>query len=208
MGEELGLRERKKVRTREAISSAAIALFLESGFDAVPVAEVARVAEVAKRTLFAYFPTKEDLVLHRFADHETESADVVRRRPAGLGPLAALREDFLAGLRQREPVTGLAEDPEVLGVFRMVTETPTLAARMLRFNAAGEAALAVALAEAGTPPLESALAAAQVSAVRWSLATANMATLAAGVTAAARYPDAVAAAERGFAMLRDGVGLD
>src|SRR3954468_6075529 len=87
-----GLRERKRARTHAAISEAAIALFLERGFDHVSVAQVAEAAEVSKRTLFAYFPAKEDLVVHRFADHETEAARVVGPRPplprprAGAGP--------------------------------------------------------------------------------------------------------------------------
>jgi AcrR family transcriptional regulator len=205
--EELGLRERKKLRTREAISAAAIRLFLGSGFDAVGVVEVAREAEVSKRTLFAYFPTKEDLVLHRFADHETDAADVVRGRRPGQGPLAALREAFLRGLHEREPVTGLCDDPEVVAVFRLVTRTPSLAARLLEFTAAGEVALAAALAEAGVPVPDTGLAAAQLSAVMRTLATANMDALTAGATAQTRHPEAVASAERAFTMLAAGVGF-
>ena len=151
MNEELGLRERKKLRTRAAISTAAIGLFLERGFDAVGVVEVAQVAEVSKRTLFAYFPTKEDLVLHRFADHETDAADVVRARRPGQGALAALREAFRRGLDEREPVTGLCDDPAVVAVFRLVTSTPALVARLVEFASAGESALAGALVEAGRP---------------------------------------------------------
>jgi len=205
--EELGLRERKKLRTRAAISEAAIRLFLDSGFDAVGVAEVARVAEVSKRTLFAYFPTKEDLVLQRFADHETDAADVVRARRPGQGPLAALRESFMKGLREREPVTGLCDDAEVVAVFRLVIGTPSLAARLLEFTAAGETALATTLAEAGVPEPDTELAAAQISAVRRKLATANMDALAAGATAEQRHPDAAAAAERAFVMLGRGIGF-
>ncbi len=207
MTEELGLRERKKLRTRAAISEAAIRLFLDSGFDAVGVAEVARVAEVSKRTLFAYFPSKEDLVLQRFADHETDAADVVRARRPGQGALAALREAFLRGLREREPVTGLCDDPEVLAVFRLVTETPSLAARLIEFTTAGERALTAALAEAGVPEPDAGLAAAQISAVRRTLATTNMDIVAAGVPAQVRHPDAVAAAERAFVMLGRGIGF-
>ncbi|GLY43465.1 TetR family transcriptional regulator [Amycolatopsis sp. NBRC 101858] len=207
MSEELGLRERKKLRTRAAISTAAIGLFTERGFDAVGVAEVARVAEVSKRTLFAYFPTKEDLVLHRFADHETDAADVVRARRPGQGALAALREAFLRGLEERSPVTGLCDEPAVLAVFQLVTGTPALVARLAEFTSAGEAALAGALAEAGVPAPDAGLAAAQIAAVRRTLATANMDAVAAGVPAARRHPEAVVAAERAFHLLTSGVGF-
>lgn len=207
MTDELGLRERKKLRTRAAISTAAITLFLERGFDAVGVAEVARVAEVSKRTLFAYFPSKEDLVLHRFADHETDAADVVRARRPGQGPLAALREAFLRGLAEREPVTGLCDAPAVVAVFRLVTGTPALVARLTEFTSAGEAALAEALAEADVPAPDAELAAAQIAAVRRLLATANMDAVAAGIPADRRHPDAVTAADRAFVLLSSGVGF-
>lgn len=75
-----GLRERKRQQVHEAISAAAITLFLERGFDEVPVAEVAAAAGISKPTLFKYFPTKEDLVLHRISDHQGEAARVVRER--------------------------------------------------------------------------------------------------------------------------------
>ncbi|TMM00918.1 MAG: helix-turn-helix transcriptional regulator, partial [Actinobacteria bacterium] len=61
MSQELGLRERKKQRTRELIEATARQLFIERGFEAVPVAEIARAAEVSEATVFNYFPTKEDL---------------------------------------------------------------------------------------------------------------------------------------------------
>src|ERR687886_153287 len=100
-GEPVGLRQRKKLRTRQAISEAAIALFLERGYDQVSIAEIAAAAEVSKRTLFAYFPTKDDLVLHRFADHQDEAARVVRARPPGVAPLPALHEHLRAALELR-----------------------------------------------------------------------------------------------------------
>ncbi|MFF1797728.1 TetR/AcrR family transcriptional regulator, partial [Kitasatospora sp. NPDC058263] len=82
-----GLRTLKKQRTRQAIAEAAIALFLARGFDQVSVAEIAAAAEVSKPTLFRYFGSKEELVLHRFADHLGEAGRVVRARPAGTTPL-------------------------------------------------------------------------------------------------------------------------
>jgi AcrR family transcriptional regulator len=203
-----GLRERKKQRTRETISSTAISLFLETGFDQVSVAEVAEAAEVSKRTLFAYFPRKEDLVMHRLADHETESARVVRERPARQAPLTALRNHFAAGLGDRDPITGLNDRPEIVALAQMVLTTPALTVRMLRFNAGAEAALADALrATAWVDPVVARLVSAQIVAVRYTLSVDNSTAMAVGLSADERYPAAVAAADQGFDMLRDGVKL-
>lgn len=201
-----GLRERKKQRTHAAISDAAIALFLDRGFTQVSVAEVAEAADVSKRTLFAYFPSKEDLVVHRLADHETEAARVVRSRPAGTDPLTALRGHFLDGLRRREPATGLNDLPEVRSLLRMILDTPALVARMERFKAGAETALAEALREtAATPELTARLAAVQIVAVHWALALDNAERLAYGEPADTRYPGAVADAEHAFALLENGL---
>ncbi|MEW9549778.1 TetR family transcriptional regulator [Nonomuraea sp. NPDC050783] len=201
-----GLRERKRARTHAAISEAAIALFLARGFDEVSVAEVAEAAEVSKRTLFAYFPAKEDLVVHRFADHETEAARVVRARPPGTRPLVALRDHFLDGLRRRDPITGLNDVPAILALVRMVLETPALRTRMIRFQEGAERALAEALQDtAGVPALTARLAAVQVVGVQWLLAADNSVALTGGRSADARYPEAVAAAEHAFALLAGGL---
>ncbi|GAA2300573.1 TetR/AcrR family transcriptional regulator [Streptomyces violaceusniger] len=201
-----GLRERKKQRTHAAISEAAITLFLEHGFNQVSVAQVAEAAEVSKRTLFAYFPAKEDLVVHRLADHETESARVVRARPPRTAPLTALREHFLKGLRERDPVTGLNDHPQILKLTRMILDTPSLVARMERFKAGAERALAQALREtADTPELTARLAAVQIVAVQWSLAQDNAERVAYGEPADERYTGAVADAEHAFALLEHGL---
>ncbi|MGW5172330.1 TetR/AcrR family transcriptional regulator [Streptomyces nodosus] len=201
-----GLRERKKQRTHAAISEAAIALFLEHGFTQVSVAQVAEAAEVSKRTLFAYFPTKEDLVVHRLADHETEAARVVRARPADTSPLVALREHFLRGLRERDPITGLNDRPEVRALNRMILDTPSLVARMERFMTGAERALAEALREtAAAGELTARLAAVQIVAVQWALAQDNAERLAYGEPAAERYPGAVQDAELAFALLENGL---
>jgi AcrR family transcriptional regulator len=202
-----GLRERKKQRTRSAISEAAIALFLEHGFENVSITQIAEAAEVSRRTLFAYFPAKEDLVVHRVADHETEAARVVRARAAHVTPLAALREHFLDGLRRSDPITGLNDDPRIGAFYRLILGTPDLIARLEGFRSTSERALDEALREtAGLPDLDARVAAAQVVAVQWTLALDNIERLAAGQAAASRYPAAVADAERAFAILRDGLG--
>ncbi|WP_247615126.1 TetR/AcrR family transcriptional regulator [Streptomyces tagetis] len=201
------MRERKRRRTHAAISDAAIALFLEHGFQQVPVARVAEAAEVSKRTLFAYFPTKEDLVLHRIADHETEIARTVRARPPGTAPLAAVRAHFLRGLGERDAITGLSDHPQVRRLYRMILDTPSLVAGMERFKASAERALAEALREtADTPETTARFAAAQIVAVHWALAQDNAERLAYGETADARYAGAVTDAEHAFALLANGLG--
>ncbi|EST25321.1 TetR/AcrR family transcriptional regulator [Streptomyces niveus] len=199
-----GLRERKKRQTYERLSETAIALFLEKGFEKVSVAEIAAAAEVSKPTLFRYFPAKEDLVLHRFADHEDEAARVV----AGAGersPLAALHRHFADGLARRDPVTGLNDDPRVLAFHGLLYGTPSLVARAYAYQGRSEAALAAALV--GVPAVTARLAAGQIVAVQRVLAEENWRRIAAGESADGVYPDAVVAAELGFGQLEGGIGI-
>ena len=60
-----GLRERKKRLMRQQLSDTATRMFLERGFDAVKVAEIAEACGVSEKTVFNYFPTKESLILDR-----------------------------------------------------------------------------------------------------------------------------------------------
>ncbi|MGA5519341.1 TetR family transcriptional regulator [Streptomyces pseudogriseolus] len=191
---ESGLRERKKRRMYRTVSDIAIRMFLERGFDAVSVAEVAAAAEISKPTLFRYFPAKEDLVLYRIADHEEEPARVVREGPT---PLEALRRHFLEALERRDPVTGLNDDPEVLAFHTLLYGTPSLVARLYRQLERTEEALAEALGGG----LDARLAAGQVVAVRRVLAQENWRRIAAGERLDDVREDAVAAAERAFGVL-------
>ena len=78
MSIEVGLRERKKQRTYQVIADSAWRLFAERGFEQVPVAEIARQAEVSEATVFNYFPTKEELVFGRMEAFEQELLDTIR----------------------------------------------------------------------------------------------------------------------------------
>jgi AcrR family transcriptional regulator len=208
VAEQAGLRERKRQRTHDAVSAAAIAMFLEHGFDRVSVADVAAAADISKPTLFRYFRSKEDLVLHRFADHEGEAARIVRHRTAHQTPLAALREHFLGGLARRDPVTGLNDHPQILAFHNMVFTTPSLAVRVNEFIARDVDALTAALAETAGPAsgeLTARLAAAQILAVQQVLARENWRRLAAGDTADGLHDTAAAAARHAFRLLAEGL---
>ncbi|MEV5915937.1 TetR/AcrR family transcriptional regulator [Streptomyces chartreusis] len=195
---EPGLRERKKRRMYETVSETAIRLFLEKGFDAVSVAEVAAAAEISKPTLFRYFPAKEDLVLYRIADHEDEAARVVRE---GAAPVEALRRHFLDGIERCDPITGLNDHPAVLAFHSLVYGTPALVARMYGYLERSEAALADALGGG----LDARLAAGQIVAVQRILAEENWRRVSAGEPVAEVKKDAVAAAERAFGLLEAGL---
>ncbi len=85
----LGLRERKKARTKAAIQEHALRLFRERGYAETTVEEIAAAAEVSPSTFFRYFPAKEDTVLTDLMDRDT--FQVMVDAPAELSPLEALR---------------------------------------------------------------------------------------------------------------------
>jgi AcrR family transcriptional regulator len=95
-----GLRERKKRETREAIGRTAMKLFAQRGFDAVTVADVADAAGVSEKTVFNYFPAKEDLVLHRGAERLEALIAAIRDRPAGASLVEPFRDATMQFLDQ------------------------------------------------------------------------------------------------------------
>jgi AcrR family transcriptional regulator len=86
-----GLRERKKQRTREQIVEAAYRLFQERGYHATTVADIAAAAEIAPRTFFAYFPSKEAVVFFDFEPILASVKAAVDERPAEESTIDALR---------------------------------------------------------------------------------------------------------------------
>jgi AcrR family transcriptional regulator len=92
----VGLRESKKLQTRQAIADQAMQLFAQRGFDRVTVAEVAAAAGVSEKTVFNYFPTKEDLFFDEVPAREAALRNAIRDRAPGESILAALRKLQLA----------------------------------------------------------------------------------------------------------------
>ncbi len=85
----LGLRERKKAKTRASIQEHALRLFHEQGYEETTVEQIADAAEVSPSTFFRYFPTKEDVVMYDAFDPLLIEA--FRAQPAELSPIQAMR---------------------------------------------------------------------------------------------------------------------
>ncbi|MFF8917899.1 TetR/AcrR family transcriptional regulator [Streptomyces sp. NPDC015032] len=206
MTEGMSLRERKKLQTRHRLLSAATELFAARGFDKVSVAEIAEAAEVSKMTVFNYFAGKEDLVLAPMAEHIGDVARVVRDRAHGESATDAVRRHFLAAIEARDPSVGMSDAPVVLGLRRLIQETPSLLIRAHAFSMRSFDLLAEVLVEEGEEPSIVRIAAAQLIATRNSLISANQLRLLAGEPADAVAPGAAALAERGFDLLDKGLG--
>lgn len=95
-GARLGLRERKKQKTRETIIDVALELFVKQGYEQTTIAEIADAAEVSRRTIFTYFPSKEDILFSDLPEVLERLAEALRERPEGTTALDALRE-FIVG---------------------------------------------------------------------------------------------------------------
>ncbi|RZN27727.1 TetR family transcriptional regulator [Bradyrhizobium sp. Leo121] len=117
-----GLRARKRQETREKLARAAMALFLERGFEATTLDDIVAAADISRRTFFHYFAAKEDVV---FAWQEEASAALiaaVAARPAGESMLAAAENAIIAMAGQLDPA-------EVVALARLKQDNPALQAR-------------------------------------------------------------------------------
>jgi AcrR family transcriptional regulator len=91
-----GLRERKKQRTRETIARVAVELFSERGYHATTLPDIAEAADVSTRTIFAYFPSKEDILFCDFPAMKEALARALAERPEGKDALETVREFILS----------------------------------------------------------------------------------------------------------------
>ena len=119
--------ERGGPETRRRIAGIASRLFLERGFDAVTVAEVAREAGVSSVTVFKHFPRKEDLFLDRAFDAAELLRAAVRERASGVDAVESLRAMTLRLVDDKHALSGL--DERSAPFFRTVAESPALVAR-------------------------------------------------------------------------------
>lgn len=150
----MGLRERKKERTRAAILDAALDLFLEQGYESTTVEQIAGAVEISPRTFFRYFTSKDHLVLW-FHDHgEAIMLDILAERPHDEPPFASLMSALRAVLADLEEST--PEDAErFLKLRRLFERYPHLVGLSAARGAETERRLAAEIAaRRGTDPDE------------------------------------------------------
>lgn len=173
--EKLGLRERKKQRTRQALIEAAVRLFDDRGYDQVTVAEIADAAEVSPRTFFLHFQTKEDVLLAN-ADVRVDLAlQVIAERHAG-EPLSEVlvraMDRMIADAWDRDLSSGLAALRA-----RLAASVPALQTRLLQRYLSAQAELAQALQRAFPARLDAITASALVGAMVGAVSAAALTAL-------------------------------
>jgi AcrR family transcriptional regulator len=135
-----GRRERKKAATRASIVEAAHELFLERGFDAVSVREIADRADVSPTTVFAHFPQKEALAFGDEDERHERLVAAIGGRPPGTSISAALKAHYLA------EITAFGSEPQ-RQLLALMEQTPALVEYAERMWFRHEDALIAAITE-------------------------------------------------------------
>jgi len=205
MASQTGLRERKKQQTRRVIADTARRLFAERGFEQVTIAEIARAADVSDKTVFNYFPAKEDLYFDEDQAMEAGLARAIAERRGGESVLDACRRFYTAGLGRMAEQSGsgsLAEHARILAA------SPALQARQREIFHRHEQSLVREIAEAAGVSgdrLEPRVIAAAVLSIIRALQERDLVLLASGRPS----PGPAALREglnRGFDLLATGLG--
>jgi len=158
----VGLREVKKQRTRQEIADAAMRLFVARGFARVTVVDVAEEAGVSEKTVFNYFPTKEDLFFDEVDDREAALVAAIHARRPGESVTTALRRHQTVDCG-RMCTSGFA------AFARLIEESPALRAKELEVMARFQRTLTAALeAEVGCTEVEARVAATLLVGVHWT----------------------------------------
>jgi AcrR family transcriptional regulator len=196
----VGLRESKKARTRQEIAEHAMALFVRKGFERVTVAEVADAAGISEKTVFNYFPTKEDLFFDEVPKREAMLIEAIRSRANGESVVSTLHR------LQARDCTRLAS-PQFAVFARIIEESPALQAKEIEVMARFTQVLAdVIAAELGARAVDAKIAANMLIGVHWELFRSARAQALAGRTG----PNAVRRLrtdlDRAYGLLEHGLG--
>ncbi len=150
MDEKDNRRTRKRLATRQSISDTATRLFLERGFDAVTIDDIAAAADVGRKTVFNHFPRKEDMFFDREEEIQALAFAAIRGRGAGVSPIEATRRLAHDLVTQDHPFVMLSEDTSWF--IRTALASAALKARAREMRDDFTRALAIVLADAGNRP--------------------------------------------------------
>ncbi|KUN26149.1 TetR family transcriptional regulator [Streptomyces antibioticus] len=138
---QLGLRERKKIKTRTAIRDATYALIEEQGYDATTIEQIADRAEVSPSTVFRYFPTKEDIVL-------TDEEDALILEELKARPKDEPWTESVRAIMQKAVRLGHEQQPEITRLrAHLMAQVPAVRARMMESMSVASHMLAEGIAE-------------------------------------------------------------
>jgi AcrR family transcriptional regulator len=145
----LGLRERKKQQTREALSWAALRLAVDRGLSNVLVEDIAAEAGVSPRTYNNYFSSKAEAITWRHLNRARRTADLLRARPSG----EPLWESIACAVVAQAGDERASPEPEWTAGVRLMLSEPELQGEFLKASVAAERECAEAIAErTGTDP--------------------------------------------------------
>jgi AcrR family transcriptional regulator len=196
----MGLRESKKLRIRQEIADQAMQLFVARGFDRVTVADVAQAADVSQKTVFNYFPTKEDLFFDEVPAREAALVDAVRSRQPGETIVSALR-------RMQVSECPRLCSPGFAAFARIIEESAALQAKELAVMARFTDVLAEAIRdELGAHELDARIAANVLVSVHWQFFRNARTQALAGRSGPAAVRRLRSDLERAYGLLERGLG--
>jgi AcrR family transcriptional regulator len=195
----VGLRETKKLATRQQIAEVAMQLFVQRGFDRVTVAEVAAEAGVSEKTVYNYFPTKEDLFFDEVPERARALAEAIRSRPEGEPIIATLRRLQIAEAAR-------LTSPGFVTFARVLEESPALQAKELEIMAVLAHALAGALEEEGIDARDARIAASLLISIHRHFFRAARTQALAGKHGPAAARRLRSDLERAYTLLEHGLG--
>jgi AcrR family transcriptional regulator len=196
----MGLRETKKLQTRQAIAAAGMRLFVTRGFDHVTVGDIATDAGVSEKTVFNYFPTKEDIFFDEVPARLEALAQAVRDR----GPGQSLVEAMHA-LHAKE--CGRLGSPGFAHFARTIAESPALQAKEMEVMGQFSDHLAVTIREElGLHPADAQIAANLLMSVHWQFFRNARAHALAGRSGPAATRSLRRDLERAYRLLEHGLG--
>lgn len=133
---ELGLRERKKRRTRATLIDAAVGLCEQQGFDETTVDQIAAIADVSPRTFSRYFASKDAIAIALIDEVIEQAAVELAGQPPEISHFEALRRAYIAmAERSRKATAGGLTSDRLLQIVRIVVSSGALRQAVLEYRA-------------------------------------------------------------------------